>query len=590
MSYEPPRADPRVDQPEKYGNIYPSEGPSDAEIIDNEPGRRLDVPVPDDGAPKYNVLNTAPGYQLTYGVSRRKRPLLVGIAVFLVVGVLVIAVVLMPALGLSNGLVDAWFNNAGTDRSTLDAPEPLLPGDGSEVEGVSVTLYWAPVKGAEQYSLIINRSTGGPINVTTVDAYYTLAPLSDGASYSWTVTPMADGRYGPASDTFSFTANTQLSVPVLTTPMNGTVIVNELPSLGWSAVAGADGYRVQMAGDASFSRLFLDVTTASNLYLPSLWLPHGTTCHWRVMAEGSLISGGWSAARCFTYTVEVTVPIPLSPSPAATVLGTSTELTWSPVTGAQAYRVQVSTSSTFADLMVDVTSPGDSYELEGPLQQDTTYYWRVQAGQDGAWSPWCNVQQFYVGLDSLPISYSWSYGGTAWTLTETITGASYYSYHDRARTYDYASYVTDDDPMVVAIASELKDVADDRGYNAALFILSFVQNVPYTDDDVTTGRAEYPRYPVETLVDGGGDCEDKSALFASLMQASPVHIDVVLLEFHKPGAAGHMAVGVYAIGAAGQFYTYQSRDYYYTETTGVGWSIGQMPSSMEGYACIVLPC
>ena len=38
------------------------------------------------------------------------------------------------------------------------------------------------------------------------------------------------------------------------------------------------------------------------------------------------------------------------------------------------------------------------------------------------------------------------------------------------------------------------------------FVLSFVQALPYTLDDVTTGYDEFRRYAIETLVEGGGDC------------------------------------------------------------------------------------
>jgi len=46
--------------------------------------------------------------------------------------------------------------------------------------------------------------------------------------------------------------------------------------------------------------------------------------------------------------------------------------------------------------------------------------------------------------------------------------------------------------------------------------LAFVQkSVSYQLDPA---GSEYPRYPVETLVDGVGDCEDSAILYASIVR------------------------------------------------------------------------
>ncbi len=187
------------------------------------------------------------------------------------------------------------------------------------------------------------------------------------------------------------------------------------------------------------------------------------------------------------------------------------------------------------------------------------------------------------------ITFSWSYMGTEWTLTETVANASYISYHDLPKTYDYPSYVTKNDAIIVNIAAELKSDAETRGYNNAQFILSFVQNVPYGTDENTTGLSNYPRYPVETLVDHIGDCKDHSFLYVSLMESQPVNVSMVLLQLMPSnGGVGHMAAGIWASGYTGTYFQYDGRDYFYCETTSPGWRIGQMPPQVEGYDVTVL--
>ncbi|MDG6256734.1 MAG: hypothetical protein QCH35_03955 [Methanomicrobiaceae archaeon] len=94
----------------------------------------------------------------------------------------------------------------------------------------------------------------------------------------------------------------------------------------------------------------------------------------------------------------------------------------------------------------------------------------------------------------------------------------------------------------------------------------FVQSLPYESDDAT-GE---PRFPVETIADGRGDCDDKSILLAGLLAREGY--DVVLL-FFKPEE--HMAVGVRADGCS-----YGTTGYAFIETTNVSF-VGVAPAALE---------
>lgn len=100
-------------------------------------------------------------------------------------------------------------------------------------------------------------------------------------------------------------------------------------------------------------------------------------------------------------------------------------------------------------------------------------------------------------------------------------------------------------------------------------VITFVQSLLYTVDSVTTSFDEYPRYPLETLIDNGGDCEDTSILTASLLKS--MNYDIILIA-----PPGHMALGV-NIDACGSSWRYEGERYYYLETTGEGWEIGEYP-------------
>jgi len=72
--------------------------------------------------------------------------------------------------------------------------------------------------------------------------------------------------------------------------------------------------------------------------------------------------------------------------------------------------------------------------------------------------------------------------------------------------------------------------------------LAFVQQaITYQLDPDGT---EYPRYPVETLVDGVGDCEDSAILYASIVRAFGYSAGVLLISLDTDGddAIDHIAV------------------------------------------------
>jgi hypothetical protein len=181
-------------------------------------------------------------------------------------------------------------------------------------------------------------------------------------------------------------------------------------------------------------------------------------------------------------------------------------------------------------------------------------------------------------------NYAWDYpsdwtNAISWTWTITASSDLYdYEYQlPRLTSWDEWSEYTND-PVIGRLAPGLKSAAADQGfdyYQTVDYVLAFVQSLPYTTDDVTTGADEYPRYPVETIVDGGGDCEDTSFLAAGILKA--MDYDVCLISL-----PGHLAVGVSGDNTyAGTYYNSDGKYFYYCETTGEGWTMGQIPDDFQ---------
>ena len=200
----------------------------------------------------------------------------------------------------------------------------------------------------------------------------------------------------------------------------------------------------------------------------------------------------------------------------------------------------------------------------------------------------CSTVPRGVGGGGFTRDFGWQYGGQTYQMALDLHRVTYEDFRHRERTRDYDLFASDyhSKPFIKKLTRKLADHGTAAGLSKAeipYLIVSFVQNLPYTSDDVTTGYDEYPRYPYETLYDNGGDCEDTSILASAMLHE--LGYEVALLLF-----PGHVAVGVECRPQAGHpYYRHQGRRYCYLETTGANWEVGVVPPSVYGVAATVKP-
>ena len=144
--------------------------------------------------------------------------------------------------------------------------------------------------------------------------------------------------------------------------------------------------------------------------------------------------------------------------------------------------------------------------------------------------------------------YFWSYKGERQQLEVSIPEPLYDHYRQIPRDSwpfrDYDEYVLDplDDELLDGISQEITAPFAGDYYEMAENSLYFVQRViAYRSDP---GGFEYPKYPVETLMDEGGDCEDSSILYASIIRTLGHGALLVGVDTDGDGRADHMMVFV----------------------------------------------
>lgn len=162
-------------------------------------------------------------------------------------------------------------------------------------------------------------------------------------------------------------------------------------------------------------------------------------------------------------------------------------------------------------------------------------------------------QQLVIGEDvgsgqTLPRHYEWEYDGRLQTCDLDIPADLYAYYKTRPRVgwaaRDYDEYVLDpldDEYLEVVTETILETTLGDyhRSLENALF---FVQEcIRYVYDPFWY---EYPRYPIELLVDSTGDCEDTAILYTSLVRTLGHGALMVVVDTDADGTVDHMVAWV----------------------------------------------
>lgn len=187
------------------------------------------------------------------------------------------------------------------------------------------------------------------------------------------------------------------------------------------------------------------------------------------------------------------------------------------------------------------------------------------------------------------VRYSWKYEGVQWSFSVGIPEDVYDFYRERTHyNDDFMHFVLSeyDREYIREIVHSFRAGGEKWGLSDLdnMFnVVSFVQSLQYVSDESSRGEDEYVRYPIETLVDGIGDCEDMVILAATILHEMGYDVLLVLLP-------EHLALAVrYAKDFPGTFYEYDGGKYYYLEMTGEGWDLGQIPGRYKNQQATLIP-
>ena len=179
--------------------------------------------------------------------------------------------------------------------------------------------------------------------------------------------------------------------------------------------------------------------------------------------------------------------------------------------------------------------------------------------------------EFFIE-DARVFEHTWTFGGVTYTirLDMLYSDVFWYTYSDpygniRLSLTDPAyvsNYHTVDDGTLLELMRMLSAYGSGMDRTEfARFVLSFVQTIPYVTDEDSVGEREYWKYPLETLWDGGGDCEDSTILYDTLMLMAGYDVAFVLFQDH--------AMSAVSVDVDGHSLTRDGIVYVFCETTTV---------------------
>lgn len=143
------------------------------------------------------------------------------------------------------------------------------------------------------------------------------------------------------------------------------------------------------------------------------------------------------------------------------------------------------------------------------------------------------------------VQFDWLWEAEDLRLEFLVWWDLYQTYRGRLRTpfvdnYDYGAFVSDplDDPTLGDLAELLWTRAGGANRAYADYALAFVQGaIAYLADP---SDVEWPFYPLETLVDGEGDCEDTAILYVSLMKARGIACQLAFVDTDDDRSPDHV--------------------------------------------------
>lgn len=293
-------------------------------------------------------------------------------------------------------------NNFTTILQPLELDDNI---DKSFSNNTKIDLNWLSVGSQDNYEIQIaedNSFQNIILNLDNVDGTLQtteISNLENNKTYFARIRRAKGSSVSAWSDFIEFT--TKPETPILVLPEDNQIDFSNTDIFSWTAVDGAEAYKLQVSENEDFSaNLVYDNNVTNNEFSPS-GLNAGTEYFWRVQAisfSGQNL-GDWSSVRSFVTVIGL--PNLVQPQNNFETEETSLTLVWEEYENATNYTLQVAEDIEFNDVLQNSENlTNTSLEISSLTPGD--YFWRIKAVTNKTESDWSAVWKFTI-LEVLPI-------------------------------------------------------------------------------------------------------------------------------------------------------------------------------------------
>jgi hypothetical protein len=337
-----------------------------------------------------------------------------------------ILTLLLATAALAQGPLDLGSSENCTTCLGNASADPIAPAPGAAtlispsgiINSGSPTYTWTGAAGCQFYGLVVKNHLGAVVFKQWYSASdfppapascsVTPAKVLDAGDYKWSVICSNCLISDPSSE-MAFTVCSSSSLPGKATLISPRDIVGtKNPTFFWNAVPVCTQYCLKLVDIANQNvALFEHCYNAQEVLsgqvcsvTPGLNLPVGSY-RWWIQTVNCKGNGPLSNYLSFTYQAQLPGrPNPISPR--GLVSSCQPTFTWSSVSGATKYHLQVDNDNTnIMDFWFDAAVVTNGYRCSVVLpdslpSDDVDYFWRIQASNDAGVSPWSSYRYFEV--------------------------------------------------------------------------------------------------------------------------------------------------------------------------------------------------
>ena len=202
---------------------------------------------------------------------------------------------------------------------------------------------------------------------------------------------------------------------------------------------------------------------------------------------------------------------------------------------------------------------------------------------------------------AVTIAYFTNFSQNQKIISFSVPYEKYDSYHtkdhpswDELNLTSATEYITSNETTIKYIVETIHNQTQSQE-ELANALLNFVQNKGHG-----LSIRYYPttelKYPIETLVEMGGDCDTHSILYGTLMKNAGFKV-LLLFSNETIEDQYHVAIAVHLEkppeNSLSQYddlsLTYNGEEYYYAETTNANWRVGDLPPKLKNITFNILP-